>query len=315
MSNEETASPREPDQPVQPAATTVASRDPADARQHLAARCEELAAARRRWKALREAAEACRRAKEDASDELAELDDAVESVIQANRDRAHRDAIRAKKKANEALNTVESFGWRHRLRGNPYALWGMLLAIGGAASQYLIILLFRDSWSDSPVRYLTVVVLIAALILSRRGWARSYKRGKLPQKGEGVLPLRGAATTGRWVSAFPLISGAAPIAVDIYGAFLRVTLNHELGDDYAGSLLPDALANVFLSASFPFLVVTGAVLASAGASPTDNTAYEYARNVVTAITGVGRWAWRRLRRRRAQAPEATKPPAENPPAS
>ena len=127
MSNEETASPREPDQPVQPAATTAASRDPADARQDLATSCEELAAARRRWEALGEAEKACRSAKEDASDELAELDDAVESVIQAIRDRARRDAIQAKKRASEALHTVESFGWRHRLRGNPYALWGMLL--------------------------------------------------------------------------------------------------------------------------------------------------------------------------------------------
>ena len=299
MSNEETASPSEPDESEQSAATPVASCGPADSRQHLAVSCEELAAARRRWEALGEAEDACRRAKEDASDELAEVDDAVESVLRAIRDRARQDGIRAKKKAKEALNTVESFGWRHRLRGNPYALWGMLLAIGGAASRYLIVLLLPDSWSDSPVRYLIVVVLIAALILSRRGWARSYKRGRLPEEGDGVLPLRGAATTGRWVPAFALIGGATPIAVDIYEAFLRLTFNYELGDDYAGSLLPDEWADLFLSASFPTLVVWGAVFVSVGVSPAGNTPYEYVRDVVTSIAGAARWVWRQLQGRRA----------------
>ena len=56
MSNEETANPRDPDESEQSAATAVAPCDPAEARRHLAASCEELAAARRRWEALEEAA-------------------------------------------------------------------------------------------------------------------------------------------------------------------------------------------------------------------------------------------------------------------
>ena len=148
------------------------------------------------------------------------------------------------------------------------------------------------------MRYLMVVVLIVALILSRPGWARSYKRGRLPEEGDGVLPLRGAATTGRWVSGLGLIAGATPIAVDVYGAFLRLTFNYELGDDYAGSLLPDEWADIFLSASFPTLVVSGAVLVSVGITPTDNTPYEYVRGVVTSIARAAQWVWRRLQGRR-----------------
>lgn len=287
----------------------------ADARHHLAAACEELDAARRRCKALGEAEDACRRAKENTPGERAELAD-VESGLQALNERANQDVVQAEETANEALNAVESLNWRHRLTGNPCALWGMLVALVAAISWLLGMFLLPNGWSDGLVRFPLAVVLLAALILSQRGWARSYKRGRLPEKDEGVLPLRGAATTGRWVSAFVLIGVAGSFVVGIYAALLRWVFNYELGGRYTEPLFYDDLVAILRSETFPALVFSSAVLASIGVKvPGGNLAQDLARIVSTAIAGVGRWVWRRLLIRRAPAPEATRTSPEDSPTS
>lgn len=286
------------------AASTEPSQDPVLARQHLASACVELDAARRRWEALGEAEDACRRAREAASGVSPELDDVVESGIKALRSQTREDAIRAKEKALEALGAVESFGWSHRLSGNPDALVGVLLAMAVAALQLSGIWLLPDGWNDGLVRYLLIIVLLVALLLSRRGWARSYKRGKLPEEGEGVLPLRGAASAGKWVAAIGLVGAATPIVVDMYGALVRLAFNHELGEDYTGWLLPDEFAAIVLSESTPTLLLTGMLFVSVGVWPVGNAPYEFVEKVVTSAAGVGRWVWQRIRRRRMSRPVA-----------
>ena len=287
----------------------------ADARQHLAAACEELAAARRRRKALGEAEDACRRAKENTPGERAELAD-VESGLQALSSQASQDAVQAEETANEALNAAESLSWRHRLTGNPLALWGMLVALAAACCWVLGLFLLPNGWSDGLVRYPLTVVLLAALIVSQRGWARSYKRGRLPEKDEGVLPLRGAATTGRWVSAFVLISVAGSIVVGIYAALLRWVFNYELGGRYTEPFIYDDLVDILRSETFPALLVSYAVLASIGVKvPGGNLAQDLARVVCTAVAGVSRWVWGKLLIGRPRAPEATRTSTEDSPTS
>lgn len=287
----------------------------ADARQHLAAACEELGAARRRCKALGEAEDACRRAKENTPGERAGLDD-VESGLQALSSQASQDAVQAEETAIEALSAVESLGRKHRLTGNPCALWGMLVALAAAISWLLGIFLLPGGWSDGLVRYPLTVVGLSALILSQRGWARSYKRGRLPEKSKCVLPLRGVATTGRWVSVFVLVNVAGSIVIGAYAAWLRLMFNHELGDYYTEPFIYDDLVDIVLSETFPAFVFSYALLASIGVKvPAGNLAQDLARIVCTAIAGVGRWVWRKLLIRRAPAPEATRTSTEDSPAT
>ena len=211
----------------------------------------------------------------------------MESGIRTLKDRALQDAAWANDKATSALNTVEAFGWRHRLTGNPYALSGLCLAVSAVGLWILNAWRLSGGWSDG-LGYVLIIVMLVALALSWRGRSLSYKRGRLPQEGEGVLPLRPVAFVGNWMAAIGLAIAATPVVVNICSAFLHLAFGYELGDVDSDALLKERHVSQ---------LVFGTLFVSVRVTPVENKAFQLATEIVSMGRTVGRLLRRALRLR------------------